>query len=80
MEPDDAVTPWAPPTWEAPVRAARRRGSRDAPQVPGLVPRRRSWWFYLGVAGAVALAIAGLALIGVIIVAAIGLSQWGNNK
>ena len=47
-------------------------------EVPGL--RRRTWLYYTGVALAVLLVIAGLALLGLIILLAIGLSQYGNNK
>jgi hypothetical protein len=47
-------------------------------EVPGL--RRRSWWFYAGITLAVVLAIAGLAFVAFIILVAISLSQWGNNK
>jgi hypothetical protein len=46
--------------------------------VPGV--RRRSWLFYAGVTLVVVLAIAGLAVVAFIILLAIGLSQWGNNK
>jgi hypothetical protein len=42
--------------------------------------RRRTWWSYAGVTLAVVLAIAGLALVAFIILVAISLSQWGNNK
>jgi hypothetical protein len=46
--------------------------------VPGL--RRRSWLFYAGVTLAVVVALAGLALVALIVMFAIGLSQWGSNK
>lgn len=41
---------------------------------------RRSWWYYLGLAVAISLVIAGLAAIAFFVLMAIGLNQWSSNK
>ena len=51
-----------------------------APERELPVQRRRSWLYYTGVALSVLLVIAGLALLAFIILFAIALSQYGNNK
>jgi hypothetical protein len=67
MEPDSALDPWA-----VPEHVTR--------QLPRVRRPRRPWWVYAGTTLVVLLWLAGVALVACIVLLAIGLSQWGNNK
>jgi hypothetical protein len=67
MEPENALNPW-----DVPEDAKR--------ELPAVRRQRRPWWAYAGTALVIALCIAGVALVAMVVMFAIGLSQWGNNK
>jgi len=64
MQPDSPFKPYPAPDRE----------------LPGTWHGRRPWWHFGATALAVVLVIAGLAIVAFIILFAIALSQFGNNK
>jgi hypothetical protein len=67
MEHDNALDPWAVPD----------HVTRPLPRVQR---PRRPWWVYVGTTLVIVLWLAGVALVALIILVAISLNQWGNNK
>lgn len=74
MEPDNALDPWAVP------EHATRRLPRATRQFLRAQRQRRPWWVYAGTTLVIVLWLAGVALVALIVLVMIGLSQWGNNK